>query len=267
MAKTKQPPARKPIKARGALPAPRVAPERDNTPWHGKIGARIAMAVAALAIIAFIVNTVLDARERAEARRQDGRAVEQFERRVLDLNTKIGSVYEGLSQAPGAFLAGALPEEEYRTQAEGWITSFRELNQSIRNLEAPTDIEALQEAKAHYVQGTIIYLDAAKVFLSAASIDDPPAREQTLVLARNLFLHGTSVYGMGDRVLTELKNELQLNDPPEPPPAPTLPEEEVQLPAPPAAPTDPAAGMTPEAPAPAAPAPAPAPAPVAPPAP
>lgn len=261
MAKTKQPPARKPVKARGALPSPRVAPQRDNTPWHGKIGPRIAMAVAALAVLAFVVNAIMDARDRAEARRVEGRAVEQFERRVLDLNTKIGSVYEQLSQTPGAFLAGAVPVEEYRTQAEGWVTSFRELNQSIRNLEVPSDIEGLHEARAHYVQGTVIYLDAAKVFLTAAAVEDPAERERITVLGRNLFLHGTFVYSMGDRVITEMKNDLELNDPPEPPAPPGLPEEEVQLPAPPAAPpapdtmvpdgsTDGTTEIAPEAPAP-----------------
>ncbi|MEX0791109.1 MAG: hypothetical protein WD178_10075 [Actinomycetota bacterium] len=239
MAKTKQPPARKPIKARGALPSPRVAPQRDNTPWHGKIGPRIAMAVAALAVLAFIVNAIMDARDRAEARQADGRAVEQFERRVLDLNSKIGDVYEGLGQAPGALLAGVLPVEEYRTQADGWVTSFRELNQSIRNLEIPPDPEGLHEAKAHYVQGTVIYLDAAKVFLTAAAVEDPAERERIAVLGRNLFLHGAGVYSMGDRVITEMKNELELNDPPQPLPAPALPEEEVPLPAPPAAPPAP----------------------------
>lgn len=222
------------------------------------------MALAALAVLAFIFNAIMDARDRAEERRRDARAVEQFERRVLDLNTKMGSVYEGLSQVPGAFLAGATPVEEYRTQAEGWITSFRELNQSIRNVEIPADSEGLQEAKAHFVQGTVIYLDAAKVFLTAAAVEDPAERERITVLGRNLFLHGTSVYAMGDRVITEMKNDLELNDPPQPPPAPGMPEEEIQLPAPPPAPpapdemapgasTDGATGITPEDPGPAEP--------------
>jgi hypothetical protein len=264
MAKTKQPPARKPVKARGALPSPRVAPQRDNTPCHGKTGIRIVMALVALALIAFIVNLVMDARDRAADRRQEARSVEQFERRVLDLNQKNSAVYEQLSQVPGAFLAGALPVEEYRTATEAWVTSFRELNQGIRNLEVPADLEGLVEAKAHYVQGTILYVDAAKVFVAAAAITDPAEREKTTVLGRNLFLHGTSVYAEGDRTITVMKNEYELNDPPAPVPAPALPEEEVQLPPAPAAPVAPVDPMAPGTSV--EPAPAPPAAPVAPPA-
>jgi hypothetical protein len=258
MAKTTKTPPRKTVKARGALPSPRVAPQRDTTPWHGKIGPRIGMALAAIALIAFIVVTILNARERAEARRQDVRAVEQFERRVADLNSKIEPVLQGLSQAPGAFLAGALPVEEYRTQAESWVTTFRDLNQGIKNLEADPEIEGLVEAKAHYVQGTMIYLDAAKIFVAAAAITDPAEREKTTVLGRNTFLHGTYIYAFGDRDITKLKNEYELNDPPVDPQPPTLPEEEIEIqppPAPEAPPADPAAPAEPPAapPAPAAP--------------
>lgn len=226
------------------------------------------MGLVALALIAFAVVSILNARERAEARRQDIRAVEQFERRVADLNSKIEPVLQGLSQAPGAFLAGALPVEEYRTQAESWVATFRELNQGIKNLEADPEIEGLVEAKAHYVQGTMIYLDAAKIFVAAAAITNPAQRETTTVLGRNTFIHGTYVYAFGDRSITKLKNEYELNDPPVPPQPPTLPEEEIEI-QPPAAPegavpppADPAAPAAPEAPAdpgvPAEPPPAPA---------
>lgn len=216
------------------------------------------MALVALALIAFIVNLVMDARDRAAERRQEARSVEQFERRITDLNQINSAIYEQLSQVPGAFLAGVLPVEEYRKATEGWVTSFRELNQGIRNVEIPNDLEGLVDAKASYVQGTILYVDAAKVFLAAAAITDPAEREKATVLGRNLFLHGTSVYAEGDRSITVMKNEYELNDPPAPVPAPAQPEEEVQLPpapAAPAAPVDPMAPGTTIEPAPAPPAP------------
>lgn len=259
MPKTKQPAPRKPVKARGALPAPRVAPQRDTTPWYQRTRFRVLMALAGLVIIAVGVKMVLDARERAEERRRDVRSIEQFERRVQDLNLDIQAVYEQLSLAPGQFLAGVLPEADYRTQAESWIEDFRELNTGIRNAEVPDDLETLVEAKAHYVQATTIYIDAAKVFLSAAHIPDPAQREASTVLGRNLFLHAAAVYGMGDREIVRIKNEFDLNDPEAELPAPQLMEEEVPIPPPPPpAPGDPST-VAPPAPAPeAAPAPAPA---------
>lgn len=256
MAKTKQPAPRKPVKARGSLPSPRVAPARDTTPWYQKTPFRVILALVALAAIALTAKFVLDARERAEERRRDVRAIGQFERRVQDLNLEIEPMYQELSQAPGAFLAGELPEEEYRTQAENWVDSFRRLNQGIRSVEAPEDLEGLQEAKASYVQATTIYVDAAKMFVAAADTPDPAARERAAVLARNTFLHAAAVYGMGDREMVRLRNEYDLNDPASELPPPSLPEEEVPLPPPPA-PAEPGpATVEPPAPAP-GPAPAP----------
>lgn len=213
------------------------------------------MVVAALVIIGLAVKFVIDARERADERRREIRSIEQFERRVADLNLDIQSIYEQLSQAPGQFLAGVLSQEEYRQQAEGWIQDFRELNTGIRDAEVPEDLETLVEAKAHYVQATTIYIDAAKIFLSASVIPDPADRERATVLGRNLFLHAATVYGMGDREITRIKNEYGLNDPPADLPPPQLAEEEVPIP-PPAAPAapDPATVAPPD------PAPAPAPA-------
>ncbi|HVL51747.1 MAG TPA: hypothetical protein VM754_09655 [Actinomycetota bacterium] len=246
MAKTKQPAPRKPVKARGSLPSPRVAPERDTTPWYKKTKFRILIGLLALIVLAVVINIVLDARERGADRRRDARAIGQFERRVQDLNLNIEPVYEGLGQSPGAFLAGELPQSEFRAQAEGWVQNFRDLNQGMRNLEVPFHLEGLQEAKASYVQATTIYVDAAKIFLLAADIADLEAREEAAVLARNTFLHGVAVYGMGDRSLTRIKNEYDLNDPEAQLPAPSLPEEEVQVQPPPPA-QDPAAVQPPEA--------------------
>ena len=258
MAKTKQP-VRKPVKARGALPSPRVAPQRDTTPWHQKTKYRVAIGVAVLLLLALAAKLVLDARDRAEQRRRDIRSIEQFERKVQDLNLEIQPTYEAIGQVPGAFLAGALPPAEYRTQAESWVQGFRQLNRGIRSLEVPARLESLQEAKASYVQGTTIYIDAAKMFVSAADAPDPGARERATVLARNTLLHGAAIYGMGDRALTQLRNEYDLNDPPRDVPAPTLPEEEVSLPPPPPPPAGVAPGPATVAP----PAPGPAPPPAA----
>ena len=253
MAKTKQP-VRKPVKARGALPSPRVAPQRDTTPWHQKTKFRVVLGIALLLLLALTAKLVLDARERGEQRRRDVRAIEQFQRKVQDLHINVQPTYEEIGQAPGAFLAGALPQADFRTQAEAWVRNFRQLNTEIRNVEVPERLELLQDVKASYVQGTTIYIDAAKMFLAAADAADPAFRERTTVLARNTLLHGAAVYGMGDRAMTKLRNQYELNDPPEDLPAPILPEEEVSVPPPPPPPSAATPGpatVAPPAPAPA----------------
>lgn len=229
MAKSKQPAPRKPVKARGSLPAPKVAPERDTTPWYNKTKYRAIVAVVALLLLALIAKLVVDARADAQQRGVDIRAIEQFERRVTDLNLQVQPVYQSLGEAPGAFLAGMLPEEQYREVAEGWVEIFRTLNSGLRSTQAPERVEALHEAHGLYVQATTIYIDAAKMFLAAASIPDLEERENALVLARNTFLHASTVYAMGDRALTRVRNEYGLNQPPVPLPEPQLLEEEIPL--------------------------------------
>lgn len=236
MAKTKQPPPRKPVKARGALPAPRVAPQRDTTPWHQKTKNRVLIGVLALLLIGFAAKLVLDARERAEETRADVRAIEQFERRLQDLNLDVQPTYQSLSEAPGNFQAGTLPQPEFRSLAENWVDSFRRMNQGIRAIEVPADLDGLQEAKALYVNAATLYIDAAKIFLAAADTTDPPARERANNLARNTFLHAAAVYATGDRAMARIKNDYELNDPPAELPVPSYPEEEISFP-PPAPPT------------------------------
>lgn len=243
MDRKKKPAPRKPVKARGSLPAPKVAPTRDTTPWFRKPKWMVPMALLALMVAAVSVKLVLDARDRGAQRERDVRLIGQFERRVIDLNLENRTIYEELGQAPGIFLAGGLSTEEFRALAEGWVDSFRQLNLGIRNLEVPDSLTDLLQAKAHYVQATTIYVDAAKVFLLAAGISDPDERESTTVLARNLFLHGAAVYGMGDRDLIKLKNDYDLNDPAVDVPAPQMPDEEIPLP--PAALEEPTVGVEP----------------------
>lgn len=243
MDRKKKPEPRKPVKARGSLPSPRVAPTRDTTPWFRKPKWMALMAVGALAVLLIAVNVIMDMRDRADQRDREVRAIGQFERRVVDLNIAIQPIYEELGQAPGAYLAGALSPEEYQEQTQRWVDSFRQLNMGIRNLEVPDNVTDLVQAKAHYVQATTIYVDAAKVFLLGASITEPAEAESATVLGRNLFLHGAAVYGMGDRDLIKLKNDYNLNDPAVDIPAPQMPEEEIPLP--PAEPAEPSIEVEP----------------------
>ncbi|MEX2551890.1 MAG: hypothetical protein WD627_02660 [Actinomycetota bacterium] len=249
------------MKARGALPAPVVAPRRINLQWYKRRNVQLGIAFAVVFLGVFLFNVVKDIREGSDDKKLQVRSIEQFERRLQLLNAPLAAVYQALQTSPGQLLAGSLSVDDYRTQAEGWVEEFRKLYTGIREAEVREDLEPLIEAKALFSQGSVLLLDAAKAHLQAASVEGVP-RQELIDLGRNLLTHGSAVVNMGELQIQRVKNEFDLNDPPVELPAPVIPEEEAPPPQPPAtdtpatdpgaAPTDPGAAITvPPGPAPA----------------
>lgn len=232
MPKSKQPPPRKPVKAKGALPAPVTAPERVEVVWYKQRKNQAIIAVVLLLVLAFAVKTGIDLAERADVRDRQVRALEQFERRVQLLNSELPETFQQISASPGAYLAGSLSQEEFQQQTDAWVETLRDYHQGLNNTEVPEDMPALKEAQGLYAQSSLIFVDAAKTFGLAPSIDDPQRREDTLVLARNEFLHGSAVLAMAERRFVDARNILGLNDPEAVLPQVQFPEEEQPIPPP-----------------------------------
>jgi hypothetical protein len=238
MAKSnKQATQRRPIKARGALPSPRTAPQRVTRVWYKRPGYRLVGAALLILLIAGTVATVLNIRESSRIRNRDVQAVRQFERKVQLLQTPATSTFQAMNQAPGEFLLGTMPPEEFRSQAEGWSEEFRKLNAGLKSGALGTPLETLEEARGLYVQGTMFYIDAAKSFALASRFSAAPDRQEAIRLGRNLLAHGAAVVGMGERQMQKLRNRFGLNPetgtPPQELPV-QLPEEEAAV-APPGA--------------------------------
>lgn len=232
MPKSNQSPPRKPVKAKGALPAPVTAPERQEVPWYRRPRNLAIAAIAVVFLTVLGVKTGMDLAERADQRERQTRALEQFQRRIQLLNADIGPIFEQASNSPGAYLAGALPEEEFQAQADDWVETFRRYSQGLRETDVPEDMERLQESRGLFLQSALIYLDGAKTFALAPSIGDAARREEALVLARNELLHASAVLSMAERRFVDAQNELGLNDPPADLPQVQLPEEEAPIPPP-----------------------------------
>lgn len=226
MPKSKQPPPRKTVKAKGALPSPVTAPIREEIPWYKQRKNQAIIAVVVVFLTVFAVKTWMDLAEQADDRERRSRTLGQFERRIQLLNAELPEIFQQVSDSPGAYLAGSLPQEEFQQQADGWVESFRELQEGIRSTEVPEDMEKLIEAKGLFLQSALIYTDAAKTFALAPSIQDAAIREDTLVLARNELIHGSGVLAMAERRFVDAQNELGVNDPPADLPPVQFPEEE-----------------------------------------
>jgi hypothetical protein len=231
MPKKEQASSRKPVKARGALPAPVTAPKRVEVTWYKRRQFQVAIVFGAIFLAVLAFNVIRDLREGSREEKLQVRSIQQFERKLQLLNAPLTEVYQSLQTSTEQFVAGTVAAEEYRRQADGWVEEFRKLYVGIKETEVRAGLDSLLEAKALFTQGAVVLLDGAKIFQQASSTEGP-AREASISLGRNLLAHGGAIIGMGERRIQEAKNDFDLNDPPAELPEPVIPEEEAPVPAP-----------------------------------
>lgn len=209
MAKSKSASQKRPVKARGTIPAPRTAPKRNFVPIHRRRPVQAAAALVTILLIALIVWRVLDAR--AEDRRKE-RAIERFDNSVITLFTGINDTVEAMSSDPAQYGAGLLAPDDFRPRTEEWVENIREVNVSLRAREVPSE---LATAKALSVNAALIYLDAAKSFRLAAKLGEGEARVEAIGHGENLMAHAQSLLGLYQREIGRIKVELGMITPAE----------------------------------------------------
>jgi len=171
------------------------------------------------------------------------RAVQQFDRKVQDVQSPLSSVLSATTKTTADFAAGKLPKDEYLKQVDSWLAQFRSSDTDLRKRKIATTMPRLEEARAMFVDGVIVFIDAAKSFQLAGTAADPAIRDQAIKQGNNLISHGTTLVFTGQRILQELKQENGLvkatpgapGASPEPdvspaPPAIQLPTEEAPVP-------------------------------------
>lgn len=234
-AKQKAPP-RKTIKARGALPVPRIAPKRSFTVWYKRRGIVVIGGILALGLLAGAVLITRNIIDNISTKKESGRAVGNFDRKVKLLQQPFQQVLGDMNKAPQEFAAGQLPAAEYKKVAGAWVEEFRKLDKGLRERTVPPNLPGLAQARAHFVQGTVLYIDAAKTFQLSADLTDPVLRDEAIKQGNNMIAHATSVYGLGQRRLIALKKQFGLKGADEEAKVLgpiQLPEEEVTPPPPP----------------------------------
>ncbi|MEO7804187.1 MAG: hypothetical protein ABIS18_07325 [Actinomycetota bacterium] len=238
---SRQPPPRKPVKARGALPAPRVSPNRVHLEWHQRLGVRILAGILIVFLAGLGYNLYTNKQERDDQLKSDIRVVKQFEKKSKSLRSPMEAVFTSINQAPQEFKDGKLAPDAFKEQTQTWLTEFQKLDAGLRARKVPPRLSALTEARALLVDGTVVYIDAIKQFQMAGSLTDPALRDEAIKQGYNLFSHATSVFGKGQRLIEREKIRLGITkeDPASPNPLlqpPTL----VDLEAPPPPPPPPA---------------------------
>ena len=203
----KKAPPRKPVKARGALPTPRVAPKRVRRKWYQFREVQIFGAILVLVLIGVGLKVFSDIRKADKAHDQKVTAVKRFTNKVQLAQSGMQDVFSAMNQAPQDLKAGKMTAEEFKKQTDVWLTKLRELDGKLRQ-PVPASPPQLQEAQAHFVDGTLVYIDAIKSFALAGSLTDTTLRDQAIQQANNLLSHGTHIYGLAQRIIAKLQLSL-----------------------------------------------------------
>lgn len=193
---------KRPIKARGAAPAPKVAPRRVSVVWYRKRSVQIVGALGVLAVLGVAVLLFFQWRRGVEERRREQRAIRQFDRSISVLAVSLQKTEQEMSTEPQRFKSGELSQEDFKKKTEEWQNAFTDLSTELRQKTVP---DKLEESRALLVEGAVLYLDAVKVFQTAAAIQDQALRDQALQQGTNIANHAGFSLGMGRRSLEREK--------------------------------------------------------------
>lgn len=193
---------KRPIKARGAAPAPKVAPRRVRVVWYRRRPVQVGGALLVLGVLGLALFMFLQYREGVEARRREQRAIRQFDRSISVLALSLQKTEQEMSTEPQRFKSGELGAEDFKKKTEEWKKAFTDLSAELREQSVPRNLE---ESRALLVEGAVLYLDAVKVFEIAATTGDPTIRDQSLQQGLNIANHAGFSLGMGRRLLEKEK--------------------------------------------------------------
>lgn len=220
MAKSKSSAHRKPAKAKGSLPAPRIAPKRKDVPIHKRRPLQIAAAVVIAGIIGLLIWRALDARGDSEKER---RAIRRFENSANLLFNGLNETVSEMSTQPTELGTGLTPPDQFQARSDEWIKKLREVNESLREKKIPSE---LNEARSLAVHSVLFFLDAAKSLKLAAQVPEGDARVAAIANGENLMSHAQSLIALFQREMNRVKlehgmvsrTESGLNEPIELPP-------------------------------------------------
>lgn len=233
---TKTSPARKPIKARGALPTPKSAPQRPHKRWFRHQGWQLVAIVVVIAVVGTAWAGGGAWLKNRKEKKTNTNAVAQFDRRYSVLKSPVTDVLSAVPAKTGELAAGTLPAPEFQKETEGWLEQLRKMDAELRKRTIPPGLPELDRARAVLVQGYLVHIDAVKAFSLAANTNDPALREQVIKQGNNLSAHAGSIVSTGERLLDSLKTRLGLEEPappgvPQGDPGTAAVEQPIQLPA------------------------------------
>lgn len=202
-------PTRRPAKAKGALPAPRVAPRRVRVPLHRRRPVQVIAILLVLTLAGVVFLQFSRAREETAERNAEKRAIRRFDSSVKLIETSLSKAIGEMSQIPEQFRSGATDAATFKAKTDEWVKTFRD---AANSLAEKTVDDSLEEARALFHHGAIYYVDAVKLYQTASGEADAAQRNALLDQGRNLTDHAGKVMGLGKRALIIEKTRVGIPD-------------------------------------------------------
>jgi len=186
----KTPPARPPVRAKSALPAPRVARKRVHIPWYRQRGVQITGGIVVLVLLFFAVKFGLKFWHHHTTTQHYKTAAKEFDGRFRAAITPLTNVFNQESTTPSSFLLGSVSQTAYVSQTAEWLSAFRSFSSQAQAAKPPPP---MQKARAEMVQAADVFIDAVKDFQVAGTTTDGKARTTLIQQASSTWSHGVAV--------------------------------------------------------------------------
>lgn len=190
----KNAPARPPIKAKSALPAPRVAQKKIHIPWHKRPLVRIGALVVVLAVLVLAVLEVHSFWKHHTTTTHYKAQVKAFDTQFESELSPISTFLTQAQNSPPQFIGGLMKKPDYVSQTAQWYATMQTLNNQLTASKPP---KPLLTAKAELIQGVQVFIDAIKQFSLAGTTTDKDAAAQLVQYGTNTVTHAETVFSDG----------------------------------------------------------------------
>jgi type II secretory pathway pseudopilin PulG len=206
--KNKSAPARRPVKAKGTIPVPRVGHRPPRRAWYKNRQTQLIGALIGIILAGFAVYEVKAWRDRTNAAKQERQAVEGFNRKMQEIQGTISTPYGEMLAVPEQFKNGQISVDDYRKKAQEWLAAFQRMASGYRSQNPP---RSLLDARARLVEAAVLWIDATRTFQLAAQATEPAVRDQAILLASRLANQADQIYTNGLKALAREQRRVGLD--------------------------------------------------------
>jgi type II secretory pathway pseudopilin PulG len=206
--KNKSAPTRRPVKAKGTIPVPRVGHRPHRRAWYKNRQVQVMGALIGVILIGFAVYQVKTWRDRTNAAKEERQAVEAFNRKMQEIQGTISTPYGEMLATPEQFRNGQISVDDYRKKAQEWLAAFQRMATEYRSQNPP---QSLLDARARLVEAAVLWIDATRTFQLAAQTTEPAVRDQAILLASRLANQADQVYTNGLKALSREQRRVGLD--------------------------------------------------------
>jgi hypothetical protein len=223
---TKTAPARRPVKARGTIPVPKVGHRPVRLPWYRNRQLQVIGGLIVLVVLGVAASQVVAWRHRVHEREADRKAVKAFNDRITAIQGQIIEPLNGIQAVPEQFRNGQIKADAYKDAAGKWLATFQRMASDLRSLRPPAE---LGPTRAHFEEAAVLFVDATRTYQLAAQTSEAPVRDEAILLAAREMNHAETMYTNALKELDAVKKRVGLPAGTQPS-EPELPQEDVTPP-------------------------------------